>query len=223
MVHPSVHHLPLLGEVALTTVIPGGKAIRPAKRSAAGQRNQAGQQQCQWASKTAGFRAPKVSGPGVRSSRQSLGRCRRSAIHSGRKGRDRFGEFLLPTHAVAVATDVDDVARVEQAVGQLGGQDREARDQNTLRRRFRWSCSSSDTLHSLSFPGQAAFSRSLAYPITPQGVPGRFRLSQRPQSSLPVGALDFHPGRGKNKSAGCPALDFPGGRRPPVPRNLVRC
>ena len=42
---------------------------------------------------------------------------------------DRFGEFLVPTHVVTVAWDVDDVARVERAVGQLGGQDREAKDQ----------------------------------------------------------------------------------------------
>ena len=69
------------------------------------------------------------SGPGVRSSWQSLGRCWRSAVHSVRKEMDRFGEFLVPTHAVAVASDVDDVPPVEQAVGQRGGQDREAKDQ----------------------------------------------------------------------------------------------
>ena len=69
------------------------------------------------------------SGPAARSSWQSLGRCWRSAVHSVRKGRDPFGEFLVPTHALAVASDVDNVARVEQAVGQLGGQDREAKDQ----------------------------------------------------------------------------------------------
>lgn len=34
---------------------------------------------------------------------------------------DRFGEFLVPTHAVAVASDVDDVAPVEQAIEQRGG------------------------------------------------------------------------------------------------------
>ena len=76
-----------------------------------------------------GAESVRGSGPGVRSSWQSLGRCRRSAVHSVRKGMDRFGEFLLPTHAVAVASDTDDLARVERAVGQFGGQDREAKDQ----------------------------------------------------------------------------------------------
>ena len=45
---------PLPLGVAPTNVIPCGKAIEPAKRPALGQRNQAGQQQCQWASKMAG-------------------------------------------------------------------------------------------------------------------------------------------------------------------------
>ena len=76
-----------------------------------------------------GAKSARGSGPGVRSSWQSLGRCWRSAVHSIRKGMDRFGEFFVPMHAVAVASDVDDLARVEQAVGQLGGQDREAMDQ----------------------------------------------------------------------------------------------
>ena len=68
-----------------------------------------------------GTESVRGSGSAARSSWQSLGRCWRSAVHSVCKGMDRFGEFLLPTHAVAVASDVDDVARVEQAVGQLGG------------------------------------------------------------------------------------------------------
>lgn len=34
---------------------------------------------------------------------------------------DRFGEFGVPTHAVAVTSDVDNVAPVEQAAGQHGG------------------------------------------------------------------------------------------------------
>ncbi len=76
-----------------------------------------------------GIENVRGSGPGVRSSWQSLGRCWRSTVHSVRKGMDRFGEFLVPTHAVTVAWDVDDVARVEQVVGQLGGQDRGAKDQ----------------------------------------------------------------------------------------------
>ena len=126
--HQYAHFSSSFRGVAPSTEIPGGKAIGPAKRPALGQRNQAGQQQCQWESKMAGFWAPKVSGsercptegadrpewgsgPGVRSSWQSLGRCWRSAVHSVRKGMDRFGEFLVPTHAVAVASDVDDVAR----------------------------------------------------------------------------------------------------------------
>ena len=79
--------------------------------------------------RVSGTESVRGSGPAARSSWQSLGRCWRSAIHSGRKWTDRFGESLLPTHAVAVASDVDDVARVERAGGQLGGQDREARDQ----------------------------------------------------------------------------------------------
>ena len=38
-----------------------------------------------------------------------------------------------------------------------------------------------------------------------------------------MGALDFHPDRGKNEAAGCPVLDFLRVRRPPVPRNVGRC
>ena len=118
--------------VAPTTVIPGGKAIEPARRSALGQRNQAGQQQLSMGienGRVLGAESVRGSGPGVRSPWQSLGRCRRSAVHSVGQGMDRFGEFRVATHAVAVASDVDDVAPVEQAVGQLGGQDREAKDQ----------------------------------------------------------------------------------------------
>ena len=78
-----------------------------------------------------GTESVRGCGPGVRLPWQSLGRCWGSAVHSVRKGMDRFGDFLLPTHAVAVASDVDDVAPVEQAVGQLGGQDREAKDRTS--------------------------------------------------------------------------------------------
>ena len=84
---------------------------------------------CQWASKVSGAeRCPAEgaerpewgSGPGARSSWQSLCGCRRSPVCSVRTGRDHFGEFRVPTHAVAVASDVDDVAPVEQAASTRG-------------------------------------------------------------------------------------------------------
>ena len=115
---------PHFAGVAPSTMIPGGKAIEPARRSALEQLSMGSEN-----GRDLGTENVKGSGPGVRSSWQSFGRCWRSAVHSVRQGRDRFGEFLVPMHAVAVASDVDDVARVEQAVGQLGGQDREAKDQ----------------------------------------------------------------------------------------------
>ena len=65
--------------VAPTNVIPGGRAIEPAKRSALGQRKQAGQQQCQWASKMAGYRAPKMSGAVDR----ECGRHGRASVAAG--------------------------------------------------------------------------------------------------------------------------------------------
>ena len=120
--------------VAPSTEIPGGKVIEPARKPALGQRNQAGQQQStavnghrKW--QGLGRRRVRGSGPAVRSSWQSLGRCSRSAVYWVGQGMNRFGEFLVPTHAVAVASDVDDVAWVGQAVEQRGGQDREAKDQ----------------------------------------------------------------------------------------------
>ena len=61
------------------------------------------------------------SGPGARSLWQGLCGCRRPPVCSVRKRMDRFGEFRAPRHPVAVASDVDDVAPVEQAVEQLGG------------------------------------------------------------------------------------------------------
>ena len=45
---------------------------------------------------------------------------------------DRFGEFRVATHAVAVASDVNDVAPVEQAVEQCGGHDLVAEDATPL-------------------------------------------------------------------------------------------
>ena len=65
-------------------------------------------------------RRERSSGPGARSSWQSLCGCRRSPVCSVRKGMDHFGEFRVPTHAVAVASDVDDVAPVEQAASTRG-------------------------------------------------------------------------------------------------------
>ena len=43
------------------------------------------------------------------------------AVYWVREGMDHFGEFRVATHAVAVASDVDDVALVEQAVEQRCG------------------------------------------------------------------------------------------------------
>jgi len=44
---------------------------------------------------------------------------------------ERFGEFRVATHAVAVASDVDDVAPVEQAVEQRGGHDLVAKESDS--------------------------------------------------------------------------------------------
>ena len=51
----------------------------------------------------------------------------------------------------------------------------------------------------MSFPGQAVFFRSPAYPNTPQRVPGRFRLSQRAQPLAVCGRFGFSPRSGEKQ------------------------
>lgn len=162
------------------------------------------------------------SGPAARSSRQSLGRCWRSAVHSVRQGTDRFGEFLLPTHAVAVASDVDEVARVERRSGRPAAR--------TVRQGIEHPPETFPLVMLLvRYPPFLELSGAgcvFSVPSLPRYSPMAFRDDLALSEGCPspsVNAPDFHPDRGTNRSTGCPVLDFLRGRRPPVPRNLVRC
>ncbi len=111
---------------------PCGKAIDSARKPTAKNSGPHLVHRCQWASKTSGFWASKVSGsalpaegaerpewdrgPEVRTSWQSLCRYKRYPVCSVRRGMYRFGEFRVATQAVALASDVENVAPVEQAV-----------------------------------------------------------------------------------------------------------